>query len=81
VGIQQLTNMVTSATWTSGTFGATICKHVASIELPLAGIGKTLDWASLGLPDIPNDACLFFMWQGGATTATQVQVTPDFIDK
>ena len=81
IGIQQLTSMVTSATWTSGSFGATICKHIASIEIPLAGIGKTLDWAALGLPEIPNDACLFLMWQGGATTATQVQTTPDIIDK
>lgn len=81
VGIQQLTSIVTSATWTSGTFGATICKHVVSIELPVAGIGKTLDWAGLGLPEMVDDMCLFFIWQGGATTAAQVQATLDAIDK
>lgn len=81
VGIQQLTGVVTSATWTSGSFGMTIAKHVASIEVPLAGIGKTLDWAALGLPDMTDDMCLFFIWQGGATTATQVQATLDVIDK
>lgn len=81
VGIQQLTSIVTSATWTSGTFGATICKHVASIEVPLAGIGKTLDWAMLGLPEMVDDMCLFFIWQGGATTAPQVQATLDIVDK
>lgn len=81
IGIQQLTSIVTSATWTSGSFGATICKHVASVTIPLAGIGKTLDWAGLGLPDMVDDMCLFFIWQGGATTATQVQATLDVIDK
>jgi hypothetical protein len=59
----------------------TIAKHVASIEVPLAGIGKTLDWALLGLPELVDDMCLFFIWHGGVTTAPQVQVTMDIIDK
>lgn len=81
VGVQQLTNIVTSATWTSGSIGISIVKPVASIEIPLAGIGKTLDWASLGLPALVNDMCLFFIWQGGAATANQVMVRLNIIDK
>lgn len=81
LGIKSLTSVVTSATWTSGTFGMTIAKHVASIEIPLAGVGKTLDWAGLALPDLAPDACLFFVWHGGATTAAQVQATLEIIDK
>jgi hypothetical protein len=81
IGIQELTSVAHSATWTSGSLGMTICKHVASIEVPLAGIGKTLDWAALGLPEMVDDMCLFFIWQGGAVTATQVQATLDIIDK
>jgi hypothetical protein len=81
LGVKSLTSVVNSATWTSGSWGMTIAKHVASIEVPLAGIGKTLDWAGLALPDIPADACLFFLWHGGAVTAPQVQATLDIIDK
>ncbi len=80
-GVKSLTSVVNSATWTSGSWGMTICKHIASVEVPLAGIGRTLNWADLGLPPIPNDACIFFVWQGGATTATQVQCTFEVIDK
>jgi len=80
-GVKQLTSVAHSATWTSGSFGMTICKHIASVEVPLAGIGRTLNWADLGLPPIPNDACIFFIWQGGATTACQVQTTFEVIDK
>jgi hypothetical protein len=81
LGVKSLTSVVNQNTWTSGSWGMTIAKHVASIEVPLAGIGKTLDWAGLALPDIPADACLFFLWHGGAVTATQIQVTLDVIDK
>jgi hypothetical protein len=81
LGIKQLTSVVTSATWTSGSFGMLIAKHVASIEVPLAGIGKTLDWAGLALPDLVDDMCLMFIWHGGAATAAQVQATAEIIDK
>ena len=81
LGIKQLTSIAHSATWTSGSLGVTIAKHVASIEVPLAGVGKTLDWAALALPELVNDMCLFFIWHGGAVTATQVQSTMDIIDK
>lgn len=80
-GVRSIVSAVNSATWTSGSWGLTICKHVASIEVPLGGIGKTLDWAAIGLEPIPNDPCLFAIWQGGATTATQVQSTLKLIDK
>jgi hypothetical protein len=49
--------------------------------VPFAGIGKTLDWASLALPDLVDDMCLMIVWHGGAATATQVQVTAEIIDK
>jgi hypothetical protein len=80
-GVKQLTSVNNSATWTSGSFGMSIVKPVASIEVPIAGVGKTLDWAGLGLPALTNDMCLFFIWQGGATTATQIMARLRIIDK
>lgn len=80
VGVQQLTSVVTSATWTSGTFGMSIVKPIAEISIPLAGIGRTADWAEV-LAELTNDMCLFFIWQGGAATANQVMARLHIIDK
>jgi hypothetical protein len=80
-GVRSLVSVVTSQTWTSGSFGMSIVKPITQIEIPLAGIGKTLDWASLGLPALVNDMCLFFIWQGGAATANQVLARLRIIDK
>jgi hypothetical protein len=80
-GVRSIVSAVNSATWTSGSWGLTIVKPIAAISIPLAGIGNTLDWATLGLPDIPNDACLQFIWQGGAATANQVMSRMEIIDK
>jgi hypothetical protein len=80
-GVRSIVSAVNSATWTSGSWGVTIVKPIAAISLPLAGIGNTLDWATLGLPDILPDACLSFIWQGGAATANQVMTRFEIIDK
>jgi hypothetical protein len=80
-GVKSIVSAVNSATWTSGSWGITIVKPLAAISLPLAGIGNTLDWATLGLPDIPSDACLSFIWQGGAATANQVMTRLEIIDR
>jgi len=81
LGISQLTSVVTSATWTSGSFGMTILKRIATIEFTTANVGRVLDWAQLGLPDIPNDACLAFMFQANAATATVMQGQLRIIDQ
>lgn len=80
-GVRSIVSVVNSATWASGSWGMSIVKPVCQIEIPLAGIGKTLDWAALGLPALVDDMCLFFIWQGGAATACQVQARLRIIDK
>jgi hypothetical protein len=80
-GVRSIVSTTNSATWTSGSRGLTIVKPLAAISLPLAGIGNTLGWATLGLPDIPNDACLAVIWQGGAATANQLMGRLEIIDK
>lgn len=81
LGISQLTNVVTSATWTSGTWGMTILKRICAIEFPTANVGRVLDWAMLGLPDILNDACIGFMFLANAATAVVMQGQLRIIDK
>jgi hypothetical protein len=80
-GVRQLTSIVTSATWTSGSFGATILKRIA--EFPVLGVGlsSVQDWAMLGLPKIPNDACLMLLFLAQNTTAPVIVGSLDIIDK
>lgn len=81
LGISQLVSVVNSATWTSGSWGMTILKRIAEIEVPVLATGKTLDWAALGLPQIPSDACLMAFWLANATTAAVLLGRLEVIDK
>lgn len=82
LGVRQVTSLVTSATATSGSFGVTLTKRIASISIPGAGIAPPpLDWAQLALAKIPNDACIMFAWHANGTAAPTVLGELDLIDK
>jgi hypothetical protein len=81
LGISQVTSVVTSATWTSGTFGLTLLKRIVEIPIAVAGVGSSQDWAQVGLPEIPNNACLMLMWHGINTTGPTFLASLDIIDK
>jgi len=80
-GVRSIVSAVNSASWTSGSWGLTICKRIMAIPIPFAGVGNVLDWASLGVPKILPDACLFFIWQGGAATANQIMVDLSLVEQ
>lgn len=81
LGVSQLTSVQITATWTSGSFGMTILKRIAQIEIVAANLGKTLDWAALGLPVIPKDACLMWIFLANSASAPTQAGTIVFIDK
>lgn len=59
--IKAVNNVTLSAsTGTAGNFGFTITRPRAYIATLLANTTASKDWASVGLPSIPNDSCLFF---------------------
>ena len=78
-GISGVVSAVNSATWTSGSFGITLAKRVASIPLNVAGLGADRDWA-IALRKIPADACLMFAIQATATTAATINGELTIID-
>src|SRR5574343_190927 len=58
--IKAVTGVTLSATTgTAGNFGITATRPRTSLSMLLANKTETFDWAQLGLPAIPNDACLF----------------------
>jgi len=80
-GIKQLTSVVTSATWTSGTFGMTIVKRVAAVPIGIIGTGTIQDWSITALPMLPNDVCLMLFFLAQTTTAAQLIGAFEIIDK
>ncbi len=80
-GVRSPVSVVTNATWTSGTTGLTLLKRIAEIPILTAGVGQVQDWATLGLPKIPPDACLMAFFLAANTTAPVLIGSLDIIDK
>lgn len=80
-GVRQVTSAVTSATWTSGSFGITLMKPVARLSVGVVGDGRVLDWTATGLARIPADACLQLVYLAANTTAATIVGSIDIIDK
>lgn len=80
-GVRAPVSVVTSATWTSGTFGLTLLKRLAEVPIVAANIGQVQDWATLGLPKIPADACLMAFFLAANTTAPVLIGSLGIIDK
>lgn len=49
---------LSASTGTAGAFGFTCMRRLAALPLSLANKIEVADWAALGLPKVPNDACL-----------------------
>lgn len=60
---------------TAGNFGFTATRYRAGLYLPLANSRFTADWAALGLPEIPNESCLFAVQLASTTTTGVVRAT------
>jgi hypothetical protein len=58
-GINTVT--LSATTGTGGNFGVTASRQRTAMENDVANKGKTYTWAMLGIPEIPNDSCLFFI--------------------
>ena len=65
-GINSVT--LSASTGTAGSFGFTAARPRTVLPLPLANKTESADWAQLGLPVIPNDACLMIAMLCGTTS-------------
>jgi hypothetical protein len=70
-----------TTTGTGGSWGVTARKLLATIPLPLANYTNFMDWAQLGLPEVPDDACLEMVLQTGTTTSGVLVGGVDLITK
>lgn len=72
--IRGVTSVTLSAsTGAAGSFGVTATRQRAMVGLPLANFAQERDWAQLGLPEIPNAACLMLNVVPSTTTTGTVR--------
>lgn len=60
IPIKYIDKIQHASTGTAGNYGITATKEITSFSLANTNLGVTYDWATLGLPPVHNDACLFF---------------------
>ena len=67
-GVRQIQSVQLSASVLSGTLGVTLCRRLATIPV-IANIPTTLDPFTLGLPQVNDNACLFWSFVANATSS------------
>ncbi len=72
--IRAVTSVTLSAsTGTAGNFGFTVTRNRTAVSVDVANKGEVRKWDQLGLPDVPNDACLMLTVFCSATSSGTVR--------
>lgn len=66
---------LSASTGTAGNFGVTATRYRAGVYLPVGNQRFTSDWAQLGLPEIPNESCLFLIQMAAQAQPGTVRTT------
>ena len=64
---------LSATTGTAGNFGITCTRQRSAVDVDVALKGVAYDWAQLGLPEVPNGACLAFVVPCATTTTGSVR--------
>lgn len=70
-GVNSVT--LSATTGTAGSFGVTATRPRCVMPSPLLNFKQTFDWAALGLPEIYNDSCLFFVALTSTTSSGTIR--------
>ena len=62
-----------ATTGTAGNFGITATRPRTAVYTFVANKYETFDWAQLGSPEVPNDACLMLIMLCNTTTTGTVR--------
>lgn len=74
--IREVNTVTLSATTgTAGNFGVTATRYRAANYNPVANARFTAKWDDLGIPEIPNESCLFCIVQPGTTNTGIIRAT------
>jgi hypothetical protein len=64
---------LSASTGTAGSFGVTAAVKKTEMSNPIASKTEIYDWAQLGNPEVPNDACLYGVMIATATTTGTIR--------
>lgn len=67
------TATLSATTGTAGSFGVTATRVRAGIATDTPNKTEVMDWARLGIPEVPNSACLFAVMLASTTTTGAVR--------
>jgi hypothetical protein len=70
-GVNSVT--LSASTGTAGSFGVTASRLRAAMSVPVANVVFPFDWAQLGFPETPNDACLAGVLLSTATSTGTIR--------
>lgn len=70
---------LSASTTTAGNFGVTATRYRCAMYKPVANARFTQNWADVGLPEVPNDSCLFAIQLASTTTTGAVRATGKII--
>lgn len=65
--------ILSASTGTAGNFGFTATRPRTMLEMGLLNYGSKADWAQLGFPNIPNDACIQYVVLPSTTTTGTIR--------
>lgn len=65
--------ILSASTGTAGNFGFTCTRQRTQQAMPVLNLPNTWNWAQLGLPEIPNDSCVFMVMTCGTTSTGTVR--------
>jgi hypothetical protein len=66
--IKAINSVTHATTGTAGNYGITATRPRTGVSTAIANKIESYDWAQLGLPEIPNDACLMMIMLCSTTT-------------
>lgn len=58
--IKSITSVIHATTGTAGSYGFTVAKRLATVQMGQINVGMSYDFAGLKLPKVADDACIWF---------------------
>ena len=67
--IKSITSVQHATTGTAGNYGFTVAKRLCAVNMGQPNIGTTNDFAQIGLPKVPDNACIWFAVLSSTTSS------------
>lgn len=77
--IKSITSVQHATTGTAGSYGFTVAKRLTAVNMGQPNVGMNYDFADLGLPKVPDNACIWFAVWSSTTSSGIIYGDMDMI--